>query len=119
VQLLGLLLKLLKAALGVNVDGVFGVVANVEALFERLRRASDALADALETHLVKRVPPRLTPCLDYTLCLQGIGCDEKMRVATTVRRWRWLKPKAVLDPGWRGRLALGISGTICSASKIQ
>jgi hypothetical protein len=38
VQLLGLLLELLESALGIDVDGVLGVLAEVELCFECLRR---------------------------------------------------------------------------------
>lgn len=37
-ELLGLRLELLEAAFGVDVDGIFGVFANIELVFELLRR---------------------------------------------------------------------------------
>lgn len=39
-QLLGFLFELGEAAFGVDVDGIFGDLANVEALFECLRGLS-------------------------------------------------------------------------------
>ena len=49
-QLLGLFLQLVKAAFGIGVDGVLGVLANVELGLDLLRGTHDALLKALETH---------------------------------------------------------------------
>ena len=51
VELLGFLLEFLESSLRINIDRILGDVANVEALFERLRRAHHALSYAFETHL--------------------------------------------------------------------
>lgn len=37
-ELLGLRLELLESAFGVDVDGIFGVFADIELVFELLRR---------------------------------------------------------------------------------
>jgi hypothetical protein len=50
VELLGLLFKLIKSALGIGIDSIFGVLANVELDFELLRRTHNALLEAFETH---------------------------------------------------------------------
>lgn len=51
VQLPGLLLELLKASLGIGIDGILGLFADVELDLELLRRSDDTLLEALETHL--------------------------------------------------------------------
>ena len=53
-QLFGLILELLKPPLGIDVDSIFGVFADVEALLERLRRSSNLFAHAFQTHLERR-----------------------------------------------------------------
>lgn len=50
VQLLGLLLKLLEATLGITVHLILGVFAEVELDLELLWRADDTLLEALKTH---------------------------------------------------------------------
>jgi hypothetical protein len=43
-QLLSVFFQLREPPLCVNIDGIFGIVANIEALLKRLRRPRDALA---------------------------------------------------------------------------
>ena len=54
VELLGFLFEFLKSSLCVDVDGIFGVFANIKALLERLRRSGDGLAHAFQAHLERR-----------------------------------------------------------------
>lgn len=49
-QLLGFLLELLEATLGVAVHRILGLFTEVELDLELLWRADDALLEALETH---------------------------------------------------------------------
>lgn len=47
VEFLGFLLEFLESALRIAVDGVLGVLANVEPGFERLRSADETLLESL------------------------------------------------------------------------
>ena len=57
-KLLGLRFQLGKSALCVDVDRIFGIVANVPTLFELLRRPREALAHPFQTHDVFRLCPK-------------------------------------------------------------
>jgi len=50
VQFLGLALQLSKAPFCINVDRIFGVLADVEALLELLRRSSYTFGESFYTH---------------------------------------------------------------------
>ena len=50
VQLLGLCFQFLKSPFGVNEDGIFGDITDVEPLLELLRSPRYALSEAFNTH---------------------------------------------------------------------
>jgi hypothetical protein len=49
-ELLGFLLELIEATLGIGIDGILGVFTDVELDLELLRGTHDALLKTLETH---------------------------------------------------------------------
>jgi hypothetical protein len=50
VKLLGFLLELLEATLGITIDGILGLLGEVELDFELLRGALQTLLETFETH---------------------------------------------------------------------
>lgn len=50
-KLFRLLFKFLKSSLGILIDRIFGVFANIEPRLELLRCANNALLETLQTHL--------------------------------------------------------------------
>ena len=54
-EFLGFMFEFLEAAFGIEIDGVFGVFAEVELGFKLLGGAADALLKAFEAHGVERV----------------------------------------------------------------
>lgn len=93
-QLFGLTIQLLKPSLRIDVDGIFGRVADVETLLECLRRSCDALRYTLQAHLRPVLEQDQSRFGDED---RGEGQRNKLCLSLIVQLWqaKWIEENTV------------------------